>query len=178
MIHSTWSYQPLLYTMLPEKHTRVTLLNFGVIWHICIFHAYASGPPFTKKTPSHKYRNPHYKTKTVWRPSQVYNGDSYTVFFVNRGPGLLHWCWSNLMATIRLPRYHETTRIIWVYKPRTCLLSSTLIGQSYMARLKHVTLKHGNVNFRKAFQLEFVPWIYRSATFPRCCCSYRMQMRD
>ena len=130
--------------------------------------------PSIQKTPSHKYRNPHYKTKTVWRPSQVYNGDSYTVFLVNRGPGLLHWCWSNLMATIRLPRYHETTRIIWVYKPRTCLLSSTLIGQSYMTRLKLVTLKHGNVNFRKAFQLEFVPWIYHSPTFPRCCCSYRM----
>ena len=24
------------------------------------------------------YRNPHYKPKTVWRPSQVYNGNPYT----------------------------------------------------------------------------------------------------
>ena len=37
-----------------------------------------SGPLFTKKTPSYGYRNPHYKPKTVWRPSQVYNGNPYT----------------------------------------------------------------------------------------------------
>ena len=36
------------------------------------------GPLFTKKTPSYGYRNPHYKHKTVWRPSQVYNGNPYT----------------------------------------------------------------------------------------------------
>ena len=35
-------------------------------------------PLFTKKTPSHWYRYPHYKPKTVWRPSQVYNGNPYT----------------------------------------------------------------------------------------------------
>ena len=34
-----------------------------------------SGPLFTKKTPSYGYRDPHYKPKTVWRPSQVYNGN-------------------------------------------------------------------------------------------------------
>ena len=32
--------------------------------------------------------------------------------------------------------------------PRTCFLSSALIGQSYIACLKHVTLKYGSVNFR------------------------------
>ena len=32
---------------------------------------------FTKKTPSHGYKNPHYKPETVWRPSQVYNGNTY-----------------------------------------------------------------------------------------------------
>ena len=37
-----------------------------------------TGPLFTKKTPSYGYRNPHYKPKTVWRQSQVYNGNSYT----------------------------------------------------------------------------------------------------
>ena len=36
------------------------------------------GPLFTKKTPSYGYRDPHYKPKTVWRPSQVYNGNPYT----------------------------------------------------------------------------------------------------
>ena len=36
------------------------------------------GPLFTKKTPSYGYRDPHYKPKTVWRPSQVYNGNPHT----------------------------------------------------------------------------------------------------
>ena len=34
------------------------------------------GPLFIKKTPSYGY--PHDKPKTVWRPSQVYNGNLYT----------------------------------------------------------------------------------------------------
>ena len=37
-----------------------------------------AGPLFTKKTPSYGYRDPYYKPKTVWRPSQVYNGNPYT----------------------------------------------------------------------------------------------------
>ena len=40
-----------------------------------------SGPLFAKKTPvlpSYGYRNPHYKTQMVRRPSQVYNGNRYT----------------------------------------------------------------------------------------------------
>ena len=38
-----------------------------------------AGPLFTKKTPSADvYRDPHDKPKTVWRPSQVYNGNPYT----------------------------------------------------------------------------------------------------
>ena len=36
------------------------------------------GPLFTKKTPSYGYRDPHYKPKVVWRPSQLYNGNPYT----------------------------------------------------------------------------------------------------
>ena len=51
----------------------------------CVRHPGSNpGPLFTKKTPSYGYRDPHYKPKTVWRPSQVYNGNSYT----DRGPGL------------------------------------------------------------------------------------------
>ena len=42
--------------------------------HLCT----ESGPLFTKKTSSYGYRDPHYKPKTVWRPSQVYNGNPYT----------------------------------------------------------------------------------------------------
>ena len=30
------------------------------------------------KKMSYSYRNPHYKLKTVWRPSQVHNGNPYT----------------------------------------------------------------------------------------------------
>ena len=37
-----------------------------------------TGPLFTKKTPSYGYRDPHDKPKTVWRLSQVYNGNPYT----------------------------------------------------------------------------------------------------
>ena len=38
-----------------------------------------TGPLFTKKTPSYVYRDPHDKPKTVWRPSQVYNGNPAAV---------------------------------------------------------------------------------------------------
>ena len=38
----------------------------------------SAGPLFTKKTPSFGYRDPHYKPKTVWWPSQVFNGNPYT----------------------------------------------------------------------------------------------------
>ena len=30
------------------------------------------------RTPSYGYKNPHYKTKIVWRPSQVYDGNPCT----------------------------------------------------------------------------------------------------
>ena len=36
------------------------------------------GPLSTKKTPSYGYRDPHDEPKTVWWPSQVYNGNPYT----------------------------------------------------------------------------------------------------
>ena len=49
-------------------------------FYICRWQTIPStaGPLFTKKTPSYGYRDPHYKPKTVGRPSQVYNGDPYT----------------------------------------------------------------------------------------------------
>ena len=37
-----------------------------------------SGPLFTKMPPSYGYMDPHDEPKTVWRPSQVYNGNPYT----------------------------------------------------------------------------------------------------
>ena len=36
------------------------------------------GHLLTKKTSPYGYRNSHYKPKTVWRPSQVYNENAYT----------------------------------------------------------------------------------------------------
>ena len=36
---------------------------------------YITGPLVTKKTPSYEYVNPRYQPKTVWRFSQVYNGN-------------------------------------------------------------------------------------------------------
>ena len=36
------------------------------------------GPLLTKTTSPNGNRNSHYKPKTVWRPSQVYNGNAYT----------------------------------------------------------------------------------------------------
>ena len=41
-------------------------------------HSTDSGPLFTKDMPSYRSKNPHYKPKTVWWPSQVYNGNPYT----------------------------------------------------------------------------------------------------
>ena len=35
-------------------------------------------PLFTKMMPSYGYRNPHYKPKKVWHPSQLYNGNPYS----------------------------------------------------------------------------------------------------
>ena len=46
------------------------------------------------------------------------------------------------------------------------------------ACLKHMTLKHGNVDLRWDFPLGFVPWICYSSKFSRCCCSYWKQMHD
>ena len=45
---------------------------------------------FTKKMPSYGCRNIYYSPKTIWQPSQVYNGNPYMnktvfVFLVNRG---------------------------------------------------------------------------------------------
>ena len=38
---------------------------------------FCSQPLVTEKTPSYRYKNPHYKPKTVWRPSKVYNGNPH-----------------------------------------------------------------------------------------------------
>ena len=44
--------------------------NWVILWE--------PGPLFTKMTSSYGYRYPHDKPQTVWRPSQVYNGNPYT----------------------------------------------------------------------------------------------------
>ena len=48
---------------------------------------------FTKKTQFYRRSNPHYKPKTVWRPSRVYNGNPYTnkrVYFSVSRPELYY----------------------------------------------------------------------------------------
>ena len=53
-----------------------SLVNAISSWHDTTL--INAGPLFTKKTLSYVYRDPHDKPKTVWRPSQVYNGNPYT----------------------------------------------------------------------------------------------------
>ena len=57
---------------------RLCLWSQKGLWLFDDWSATASGPLFTKKTPSYGYRDPHDKPKTVWRPSQAYNGNPYT----------------------------------------------------------------------------------------------------
>ena len=59
----------------PMRDDTTLYHHLSLVGHI---HKMIPGPLFTKKTPSYGYRDPHYKPKTVWRPSQVYNGNPYT----------------------------------------------------------------------------------------------------
>ena len=52
-------------TWKPISQTETWHLEFGT--NTMLVAEY--GPLFTKKTPSYGYRDPHYKPKTVWRPS-------------------------------------------------------------------------------------------------------------
>ena len=72
----------------------VLICSFGnnMVYHLPhgLYHRGNSGPLFTENTPSYGYVNSHFKPKTVWRPSQVDNEDSYTVRrcrFMNRSLG-------------------------------------------------------------------------------------------
>ena len=68
---------------LKHKHGFVVLCFVVVIspehnvsrWFI---YAYSPRHLVTKTTLSYRYRNPHYKPTTFWRPSQVYNGNPFT----------------------------------------------------------------------------------------------------
>ena len=70
------AYKKVIHRMTPLGHRKdietTQIAKFmGTTWG-------PPGPLFTKKTPSHRYRDPHEKPKRVWRPSQVYNGNPYT----------------------------------------------------------------------------------------------------
>ena len=68
----SWLYLQMPYCLMVMGHVFIKesmTLNDSIL---------PAGPLFTKKTSSYGYRDPHYKPKTVWRPSQVYNGNSYT----------------------------------------------------------------------------------------------------
>ena len=56
--------------------------------------------------------------------------------------------------------YCNDCLFLYVIALTTHLLSiERAVRQSYMTCLMHVALKHGNVNFRQDFRLEFVPQI-------------------
>ena len=54
------------------------LLVVGLVQGVAMTSKHCPGPLFPKKTPSHWYRDSHYKPPMVVRPSQVNNGGSYT----------------------------------------------------------------------------------------------------
>ena len=69
-----------------NRHTFHSLKMEG-LWHqryitqwlpVCGMGWWPSTHILSKKTTSYGYMNPHYKPKTVWRPSQVYNVNPYT----------------------------------------------------------------------------------------------------
>ena len=85
--HWYHNFVKLISTRFPHFNLRNIHVLIGCMGdNIIIFAAYTitrfgrklPGHLFTKKTPSYGYRNPHYKPKTVWRPSQVYNGNPYS----------------------------------------------------------------------------------------------------
>ena len=74
-------------------------------WRLSLsFKFMVPGPLFTKKTPSYGYRDPHYKPKTVWRPSHVYNGNPYTdktaSSWIEAQPELHHSCVSVCLSIV------------------------------------------------------------------------------
>ena len=94
---ASYRLSPASYHLSPASVSCVSLVawnNVKILWYQLgeILRLQRDPWLFTKKTPCYGYRDPHYKPKTVWRPSQVYNGNPYTdktsgVFLVNRGPG-------------------------------------------------------------------------------------------
>ena len=65
-------------------------------------------PQCVKKTPSYVYRNPHYKPKTAWRPSHVYNGNHYT----NKQRVLMH---GHQGWNVRHGLCHIYMRFVYIY---------------------------------------------------------------
>ena len=72
-----WQSADILYFDTEAKMQKLSICGIFEL-PIMVKSVPSSGPLFTKKTPSYGYRDPHDKPKTVWRPSQVYNGNPYT----------------------------------------------------------------------------------------------------
>ena len=58
------------------EHATLWFFTSGLSSNTCSLHL-SLGHLFTKNEPHPGYRNPQYKPKTVWRPSQVYNGNPF-----------------------------------------------------------------------------------------------------
>ena len=72
---------------------------------------------FTKKMPSYGDRNPHHKPKTVWRPSEVYNGNPYTNKTASRlfaYPFVQAHIKENIKAPRHWPLWGEFTGHRWI----------------------------------------------------------------
>ena len=65
------------YSLVPPLHQKQHCWASFSLKRLPLFH-WKDSLYFTEKTPSYRCKNPHYKPKTVWWPSQVYNGNPYT----------------------------------------------------------------------------------------------------
>ena len=63
-----------------------------------------------QQTPSW-YRNPHYKPKTVWWPSQVYNGNRYTSKTVSSATST-HFKWELMLYCLHCPTLNKVLLLL------------------------------------------------------------------
>ena len=88
--------------------------------HLC-FLENNSVDSLNTKMPSYQYRNSHYKNKTVWRPSYLYNGNIHTwksCLYIETGLSQ-----SDLIDSV----YFQKSRSLWCPNQRPWLPSSTCV---------------------------------------------------
>ena len=62
-----------------------------------------TGPLFIKNTPSYRYKNPYYRPKTVWRPSQIYKLKRHRLTGIGIPFINLRWSDDRLRFIMRIP---------------------------------------------------------------------------